>query len=169
VDKELLILENIQNNNEISQRQLSDDLGISLGSVNTLLKKMKRDGLIKVKEIPANRVAYMLTSEGIIEKANKTYNYVRVHYKFINDTKNKIKDFLNSEIILHDKIYIAVKDLDFIEIVRLAVRELNTENVIVGNELILVDVGCESLIITDNLEGIVEGRFNNIIDIRSII
>lgn len=129
MDKELLILENIQKNSDISQRQLSNILGISLGSVNTLLKKMKREGLIKVKEIPSNRVAYMLTPEGIIEKANKTYKYIKVHYNYINDTKNRMINRFLEDFNKYNTIYIIASDHEIVEIVKLAISEIKSEDI----------------------------------------
>lgn len=131
MDKELLILENIQNNNEISQRQLSNILGISLGSVNTLLKKMKREGFIKVKEIPSNRVVYMLTPEGIVEKANKTYNYIKIHYNYINETKNRMIERFLEDLCTYDKVYILISDHEMIEIVKSAILESKSEDTVI--------------------------------------
>lgn len=52
---------------------------------------MIKEGLIKMESIPANRVAYMLTPKGMMEKANKTYKYIKHHYRAIEETKTKIK------------------------------------------------------------------------------
>lgn len=133
LDRELLILENIQKNNDISQRQLSNILGISLGSVNTLLKKMKREGFIKVKKVPSNRVAYMLTPEGVVEKANKTYNYIKIHYNYINDTKNRMIERFLEDLHTYNKVYILVSDHEMTEIVKSAISEIKSEDIVIIN------------------------------------
>lgn len=48
---ELDILEKIENNGHLTQRELSKEVGIALGLVNHLLKKLVNKGWIKVKNI----------------------------------------------------------------------------------------------------------------------
>ena len=86
-DKNYLLLSEIDANCDISQRELSDKTGVSLGSVNLLIKKMIREGLIKMEMINANRVIYMLTPNGMAEKAEKTVRYIRHHYNAIQEAK----------------------------------------------------------------------------------
>lgn len=78
-DKDYLLLSEIDANSDISQRDLSNKTGVSLGSVNLLMKKMIREGLIKMEMTHANRIIYMLTPKGMAEKAEKTVRYVRHH------------------------------------------------------------------------------------------
>lgn len=93
-DKEYIILEHICRSPESSQRDLSTYTGLSLGSVNILLKKMVKEGLLKIESIPAHRVVYMLTPKGMIEKANKTIQYVKIHYQAIEALRLKLKAHL---------------------------------------------------------------------------
>jgi DNA-binding MarR family transcriptional regulator len=94
-DKDFLILSEINSNQEVSQRELSHKTGLSLGSVNLLIQKMIRDGLLKMEIITTNRVIYMLTPKGLAEKAVKTVRYVQIHYTAIQETKALIKEKLN--------------------------------------------------------------------------
>lgn len=93
-DKEYMILDQIDRTPEVSQRDLSSYTGLSLGSVNILLKKMAKEGLLKIESIPAHRVMYMLTPKGMLEKANKTMSYMKLHYKAIEETKQSIAGFI---------------------------------------------------------------------------
>ena len=94
VDKEYIVLTEIEKNSNITQRELSKKTELSLGSINILLNKMVREGLIKIKQIPMNRVAYMLTPKGMADKLQKTSTYIKYHYNYINDTKSKIENAL---------------------------------------------------------------------------
>ncbi len=105
-DKEYLILTQIDANPDSTQRDLSRHTGLSLGSVNLLLKKMVREGLIKIDSIPAHRVAYMITPQGMVEKANKTVNYIKRHYNAINQTKETMKAILAELLTQHPTLYI---------------------------------------------------------------
>ena len=49
--RELKILERLESNGHLTQRDLSKEVGIALGLVNHLLKKMVKKGWIKIKNI----------------------------------------------------------------------------------------------------------------------
>lgn len=66
------VLRLIENKPEISQRELADELGVSLGQINYQLKALKERGLIKVSDFMRsdNKLAYMylLTPKGVSSK-----------------------------------------------------------------------------------------------------
>ncbi len=71
--------------NEITQRTLSDRLGLSLGSVNYIIKALIKKGYIKAKSFKNsnNKIGYMyiLTPEGMKEKMKQTEAFM--HRKMI--------------------------------------------------------------------------------------
>lgn len=135
MDKEFIVLEEINENQHISQRQLSQKTGLSLGSVNLLLKKMIKEGLIKIETIPANRVIYMLTPKGMAEKANKTYKYMRHHYRMIEEAKQKIKDTIVKLLQKNPFIYIVLTEDEISLIVKASIEELDIkERIILIND-----------------------------------
>lgn len=123
-DKEYLILAQIDANPDTTQRDLSRHTGLSLGSVNLLLKKMANEGLVKVESIPAHRVAYMLTPRGMVEKANKTVNYIKRHYNAINQTKENIKTVITTLLADHPTLYILRTQDEVGNLVVTAVEEM---------------------------------------------
>ena len=72
MDREEKVLNCISKNENISQRELSLHTGISLGSINLIIKKMVKKGLVKIERINTNTLKYMLTPKGFAEKAMKT-------------------------------------------------------------------------------------------------
>lgn len=64
----------------ISQRRLSEELGISVGMVNWHVKRCVRKGLIKLQHIPARRYLYYLTPEGFSEKSRLTANFLKASF-----------------------------------------------------------------------------------------
>ena len=66
---ELEILRNIEENPNLTQRQMAKDLGISLGKTNYLIKSLLGKGLIKLNNFRTsdNKLGYLylLTPEGI--------------------------------------------------------------------------------------------------------
>jgi len=126
-DKEYLILTQIDANPDSTQRDLSRHTGLSLGSVNLLLKKMAREGLIKIDAIPAHRVVYMLTPQGMVEKANKTVNYIKRHYNAINQTKETMKTILAQLLTQYPALYILRTHDEVGNLMITAVEEMTTE------------------------------------------
>lgn len=64
----LQILEEIENSYGTSQRELAGKLNVSLGLVNSFMKRLAHKGYLKVTTIPKNRVKYILTPKGAAEK-----------------------------------------------------------------------------------------------------
>jgi EPS-associated MarR family transcriptional regulator len=75
------ILKMVQSNPAISQRELAEQLGISLGKVNFCLKALISVGLLKVTNFRNNKnkraYMYLLTPTGIEEKALITVRFLK--------------------------------------------------------------------------------------------
>ena len=84
-----------------SQRDLSRRLDLSLGLVNTFLKRLVNKGYFKVKTMPRNRVKYFLTPKGLARKSRLTVEYLRYSINFYNEIKklllNKFQDMQGSQ------------------------------------------------------------------------
>lgn len=72
----LELLNAIEQQSNLSQRSLSQKMGIALGLTNSYLKRCARKGLVKVSQAPANRYFYYLTPKGFAEKARLTSRYL---------------------------------------------------------------------------------------------
>ncbi len=90
--KTLQLLEAIAADKPTSQRELSDILQISLGLVNSFIKRLVKKGYCKVMTVPKNRVKYMLTPAGAMEKTRLTYEYISSSYHYFKTAKNRVED-----------------------------------------------------------------------------
>ena len=88
----LKILERVDNNDTPSQRDLARDLNISLGLVNSFIKRLAQKGYFKMGHLPNNRVRYALTPRGVAEKSRLTHTYIQHCFKFYRDTRKKLED-----------------------------------------------------------------------------
>lgn len=74
------ILKRLQGNPEISQRQLAEELGFSLGKINYCLKALIDKGLVKGKNFSKSknkrRYLYILTPAGLENKASLTKRFL---------------------------------------------------------------------------------------------
>ena len=80
-EESLMILREIGTNPQLSQRELSSRLGLSLGKINFLLKEMVTRGLVKAENFKNSRnkraYLYLLTPMGIEAKAKTTYRFLK--------------------------------------------------------------------------------------------
>ena len=74
------ILAEIDRNPSISQRQLSVNLGVSIGIVNWHMKRFVTKGLVKLQTAPVRRYLYYLTPAGFSEKARLTAKYLKASF-----------------------------------------------------------------------------------------
>lgn len=86
----LKLLEAIEKDDTQSQRDLAKKLGISLGLVNSLIKRIAKKGYFKITTVPKNRVKYILTPKGFSEKIALTYRYISYSINFYTDIRDKI-------------------------------------------------------------------------------
>lgn len=79
LDEQILrqLLCSVEGNAQLSQRQLSGELGIALGSVNWYLKRCLNKGLIKISQAPLKRYVYYLTPKGMEEKGRLMAQYLK--------------------------------------------------------------------------------------------
>lgn len=88
----LRLMGEIERDGSFSQRELSRRLNLSLGLVNTFLKRLVSKGYFKVKTMPKNRVKYFLTPEGVARKTRLTVEYLQYSTRFYRDVKKVLTD-----------------------------------------------------------------------------
>jgi len=93
--KSLQILDELSNNDSLTQRDLSGRLGIALGLVNTYIRNLVKKGYITVKAIPPKRYAYYLTPKGFTEKTRLTYQLLQDYTRIYREAKNSLKKLFN--------------------------------------------------------------------------
>lgn len=79
-DVRFRILRLLEENPEMSQRDLAREVGISTGSANYVLKALVEKGFVKLGNFRAaedkRRYAYLLTPKGLAEKAAITQRFL---------------------------------------------------------------------------------------------
>ena len=119
----LKILEALEQEESPSQRELARRLNVSLGLVNSFIKRLVNKGYFKVTTIPANRVKYMLTPKGVAEKTRLTYEYIQYSLNFYRRSRQKIRQILQTleSSGIHKVAMVGVSDLA--EIAYLSLQE----------------------------------------------
>ena len=96
----LKILEKAEDERLPSQRDLAKELNVSLGLVNSFIKRLVKKGYFKITHIPKNRIRYILTPKGAAEKTRLTYLYIQHSYNFYKNARQKLRDLFDE---LEDK------------------------------------------------------------------
>jgi EPS-associated MarR family transcriptional regulator len=80
-DTHFRVLRLLQENPDLTQRELAERLGISVGGLNYCLKAMMDKGLVKMKNFAQSKnkfgYVYILTPTGIAEKAAMTHRFLQ--------------------------------------------------------------------------------------------
>ena len=91
----LKILEKAEDDRLPSQRDLARELNISLGLVNSFIKRLVKKGYFKITHIPKNRIRYILTPQGAAEKTRLTYLYIQHSYQFYKSARQKLRNLFD--------------------------------------------------------------------------
>jgi DNA-binding MarR family transcriptional regulator len=86
--RELNLLQELEKNPVISQRELSNRFGIALGVTNACIKRMVRRGWIRITGLNQRRMQYYLTPKGFAERAKLTVDLISwtvQHYATLKD------------------------------------------------------------------------------------
>jgi len=107
-DIRLDLLRKLESSPNCTQRELSREMGVSLGKVNYCMKKLTEKGLIKLTNFTHNPnkmgYVYLLTPSGIEEKSRLTFSFLKrkiVEYEILK--KEIIALQLESEEISNEK------------------------------------------------------------------
>jgi DNA-binding MarR family transcriptional regulator len=90
----LKILEAIDCQDAPSQRDMAQSLNVSLGLVNSFVRRMAKKGYFKITHLPRNRIRYILTPKGVAEKSRLTYTYIQLSLHFYKDARRKFCELL---------------------------------------------------------------------------
>jgi len=96
--RDLRLLEELEKNPIISQRELSHKFGIALGVTNACLRRMARKGLIRIRDLNHRRIGYYLTPKGLVEKARLTLHLISFRVQHYVELKRIVgKRFLEMQ------------------------------------------------------------------------
>ena len=107
-DIRLDLLRRLESNPQYTQRELSREMGVSLGKVNYCLKKLTEKGWVKLTNFSRSSnkfgYAYLLTPQGIEEKSRLTFSFLKrklIEYEILKKEINALQ--LESEEIINEK------------------------------------------------------------------
>jgi len=93
-DRELVLLEQIETNPDVTQASLADQLGVAVGTVNWHLKRLISKGYVKVKRAQRRKLRYIITPEGIAFRARLTVNYIETSMRLYRRIRQHVSELL---------------------------------------------------------------------------
>lgn len=94
------LISELHNSPNLTQRELSKNLNISLGKTNYLMQQLIKKGIVKMKNFSSNpgklgKVKYILTGKGVKEKLNLTYYFLKRKEKEYLALKKEVEKVSN--------------------------------------------------------------------------
>jgi DNA-binding MarR family transcriptional regulator len=93
--RDLIILEQIEQNPDATQASLAGDVGVAVGTINWHLKRLVNKGYVKVKRAERKKLRYIITPEGISLRARLTIDYIQNQFSLYRLTRQKVNLLLN--------------------------------------------------------------------------
>ena len=84
-----IVLEQLSEEADVSQRKLAKKTNLSLGSLNLVLHRLAHKGLVKIEKINSRNLKYILTPEGIARNTKRTCQYIRFAFQQVVEVKNR--------------------------------------------------------------------------------
>lgn len=92
--REILLLEKIEDDPDVTQASLADLLGVAVGTVNWHLRRLIEKGYVKVKRAQRRKLRYIITPEGIAFRARLTINYIEQSMRLYRRTRQRVQELL---------------------------------------------------------------------------
>ena len=85
----LTLFNTVESSPEINQRQLAQELDVSLGLTNTYFQRVLKKGWIRAKQVKPRRWLYFLTPQGALEKSRLSLSYMHRTLESFRELKSK--------------------------------------------------------------------------------
>src|SRR5438270_8859267 len=134
--RDLQLLNDVEQNAAATQRTLADKLGVALGLTNLYLKRLARKGHIKIATIPRHRIKYLLTPRGMAEKSRLTYLYMQYSLTYYRQMRERLKVVLTERAKAGAKRVVVYGTGELAELTYISLREMDLTLVgfVDGNE-----------------------------------
>lgn len=80
-DRDLTILEHIEQNPDATQASLAAQLGVAVGTVNWHLKRLVEKGYVKVRRVERRKLRYIITPEGLALRARLAIDFIQNSFR----------------------------------------------------------------------------------------
>ena len=94
--RELTLLEQIEQDPDITQASLATQLGVAVGTVNWHIKRFVEKGIVKVERAERRKLRYLITPEGIALRARLTVDYIEQSFNLYRRVRARVQEQLQT-------------------------------------------------------------------------
>jgi DNA-binding MarR family transcriptional regulator len=96
-NRDLVILEHIEQDPDASQATLAAQLGVAVGTINWHIKRLIDKGYVKVRRAERRKLRYIITPEGIALRARLTIDYIQTSFRMYRLVRERMIAALDLE------------------------------------------------------------------------
>jgi DNA-binding MarR family transcriptional regulator len=89
-DRDLVLLEHIEEDPDATQATLADQLGVAVGTVNWHIKRLILKGYVKVRRAERKKLRYIITPEGIALRTRLTVDYIQNSFRLYRLVRERV-------------------------------------------------------------------------------
>ena len=123
------LLSEVEENPEVTQRELSLRAGIALGLTNVLIRNLAQKGYLRITQAGWKRWLYNLTPEGVSHKVRLTVNYVHKVLDHYQNVRQTLREELEPLALTAESRVAIYGTGEFAELVYLGLKELGIEEI----------------------------------------
>ena len=124
-EEEFRLIQEVRNDEALTQRKLSEKTGIALGTVNLILKRLTQKGYIKIKRLNRRNLQYLLMPEGFTEISKRSYHYLLKTINSVRKMKAQIQHLVLEEYCKGKREFIILGDNELADIIELSLKSLD--------------------------------------------
>jgi len=89
-ERDLVILEHIEQDPDITQADMASQLEVAVGTINWHLKRLVEKGYVKVSRAERKKLKYIITPEGIALRARLTFDYIQNQFNLYRLVRERV-------------------------------------------------------------------------------
>jgi DNA-binding MarR family transcriptional regulator len=93
-DRDLVLLENLEQDPEATQATLATQLGVAVGTINWHLKRLIAKGYLKARRVERRKLRYIITPEGLALRARLTLDFIQNSFRLYRLVRERSIDAL---------------------------------------------------------------------------
>lgn len=94
IARDLTILSAIAQNDQLTQRHLARELGVAVSLANLYVRRLALKGFIRIINLRPNRLRYLLTPKGLVEKSRLGYLYMHRTFERYREARASLREAL---------------------------------------------------------------------------
>lgn len=95
IERDLIILEHIEQDPDTSQAALASQLEVAVGTVNWHLKRLIEKGYVKVSRLERKKLKYIITPEGIALRTRLAMDYIQNSFNLYRLVRERVTRAIN--------------------------------------------------------------------------